>query len=158
MICKQDSTLSGSLAKLRIDRVILPFLIVVFLLLTACDDESTGTAPGTVTQGTPVTFLEIGMDHCEACILMRPIMEAIASRYGEEQLTVIFLDVIKDKAEVDPYNIRVMPTQIFLDQEGIEFHRHEGFYPEEVIDSLLSTRGLTPSRPPPVLRTLNSRS
>ncbi|MDT8325445.1 MAG: thioredoxin family protein [Bacteroidota bacterium] len=123
-------------------------LLVSLLALVACDDDSAGpdsdTNPGQAT----VTFLEIGMDHCEPCLLMRPVMASLAERYGEQQLAVIFLDVIKDKAKVDPYKIRVMPTQVFLDHQGAEFHRHEGFYPEEEIDSLLATRGLTPSRPP----------
>jgi thioredoxin 1 len=134
--------------KPRIDRVAWLLLLVASLALTACDDEATGTAPDTNTGQATVTFVEIGMDHCEACLLMRPIMASLAERYGEKQLSVIFLDVIKDKAKADPYKIRVMPTQVFLDQNGLEFHRHEGFYPEKEIDSLLATRGLTPSRPP----------
>jgi thioredoxin 1 len=35
-----------------------------------------------------------------------------------------------------------MPTQVFLDQDGREFHRHEGFYPRAEIESLLRARGL----------------
>jgi thioredoxin 1 len=40
------------------------------------------------------------------------------------------------------YNVRLIPTQVFLDAEGKEFHRHEGFYPEEAIDLVLQGRGL----------------
>ncbi len=29
------------------------------------------------------------------------------------------------------YKIRVIPTQVFLDQDGKEFFRHEGFFPKE---------------------------
>lgn len=50
---------------------------------------------------------------------------------------------LRGSDEADPYKIRVMPTQVFLYKDGIEFHRHEGFYPESEIDSLLTTRGLS---------------
>lgn len=117
-------------------------LIVLLFLLSACGGN-TVEPPVHTPSGTPVTFVEIGSVHCEPCRLMQPIMASLEDRYGPDQLTVIFLDVIKDKAEADPYRIRVMPTQVFLDEEGVEFHRHEGFYPEEEIDALLAGRGLT---------------
>lgn len=125
-------------------RYILPdcILVSLLLLLSACDGN-TVEPPVQTPSGTPVTFIEIGSIHCEPCRMMQPIMESLAEKYGPDQLTVLFLDVIKDKPEADIYRIRVMPTQVFLDEDGVEFHRHEGFYPEEEIDSLLAGRNLT---------------
>ena len=120
--------------------------ILALLWLVACSDDADTPVPP-VTSRTPVTFIEIGSDYCEPCKLMRPVMDSLRRKYGSEQLTVLFYDVIKNKAEADPYKIRVMPTQVFLDRDGFEFHRHEGFYPEREIDSLLATRGLTILRP-----------
>ncbi|MBR9974149.1 MAG: thioredoxin family protein [Bacteroidetes bacterium] len=115
---------------------------LLFLLVpSGCSDESP-TAQQPVESVSQVTFIEIGSDHCEPCKLMRPIMDSLARKYGAEQLTVLFYDVYKNKAEAEPYHIRVMPTQVFLDRDGVEFHRHEGFYPEAEIDSLLIGRGL----------------
>lgn len=116
--------------------------ILVLLWLGACSDDADPIVPP-VASRTPVTFIEIGSDYCEPCKLMRPVMDSLRRKYGSEQLTVLFYDVIKNKAEADPYKIRVMPTQVFLDRDGIEFHRHEGFYPESEIDSLLASRGLS---------------
>jgi hypothetical protein len=42
------------------------------------------------------------------------------------------------------YRIRVIPTQVFLDERGQEFRRHEGFFPEKDIDALLQSKGLKP--------------
>lgn len=39
-------------------------------------------------------------------------------------------------------NFIKIPTQVFLDENGKEFHRHEGFYPEAEIDKLLQSKGL----------------
>ena len=37
-----------------------------------------------------------------------------------------------------------MSVKVFLDENGEEFHRHEGFYPETEIDKVLQSKGLIP--------------
>ena len=90
-----------------------------------------------------VTFIELGSVNCIPCKQMQPVMKSIEEKYGE-QVKVIFYDVWKadQKQYAQKYGIRLIPTQVFLDEEGKEFHRHEGFYPEEEIDKLLKTKGL----------------
>ena len=44
------------------------------------------------------------------------------------------------------YGIKLIPTQVFLDANGKEFHRHEGFYPEAEIDKILQGKGLKPKK------------
>jgi thioredoxin 1 len=76
---------------------------------------------------------------------MQPVMKAIEEKYGA-QVEVVFYDVWKpeQKKYAQEYGIKLIPTQIFLDENGKEFHRHEGFYPEAEIDKVLSTKGLIP--------------
>ncbi len=88
-----------------------------------------------------ITFLEIGSVTCIPCQKMQPVMKAIEEKYGK-QIKVIFHDVKKDKAVAEKYNIRVIPTQIFIDDKGKEIFRHEGFYPEGEIDKFLQAKGL----------------
>ena len=90
-----------------------------------------------------VTFIELGSVNCIPCKQMQPVMKAIEEKYGD-QVKVIFYDVWKadQKQYAQKYGIRLIPTQVFLDKDGKEFHRHEGFYPEEEIDKLLKTKGL----------------
>ena len=38
--------------------------------------------------------------------------------------------------------IRVIPTQIFLDKEGKEYFRHEGFFPKEELVNILKQKGV----------------
>ncbi len=92
-----------------------------------------------------VTFVELGSVRCIPCQKMQPIMESLEKRYGE-QIEIIFYDVwtTEGKPKAAEYKIRAIPTQVFLDKNGKEFHRHVGFYPEETIDSLLMTHGLNP--------------
>ena len=77
------------------------------------------------------------------CRQMQPVMAAIGKKYGD-QVAVVFHDVWKAEEHdyAEEYGIRVIPTQVFLDANGKEFFRHEGFYPEAEIDRLLQKRGL----------------
>ena len=90
-----------------------------------------------------VTFVELGSVKCVPCRQMQPVMEAVGKKYGD-QIAIVFHDVWKpeERQYAEQYGIRVIPTQVFLDREGKEFFRHEGFFPEGEIDKLLQKRGL----------------
>jgi thioredoxin 1 len=92
-----------------------------------------------------ITFIELGSVNCVPCKQMQPVMEAIEKKYGE-QIDVIFYDVRtpEQKKYGAMYKIRLIPTQVFLDADGNEIFRHEGFFPEAEIDKLLQNHGLKP--------------
>lgn len=94
-----------------------------------------------------VTFIELGSVNCVPCKMMQPVMKAIEEKYGE-QVKVVFYDVWtkEQKKYAQEYKIKLIPTQVFLDENGKEFHRHEGFYPEAEIDKLLQGKGLKPKK------------
>ena len=73
-------------------------------------------------------------------------MDAIEKKYGP-QIKVIFYDVWKENQQkyAEQYGIRLIPTQVFLDKEGNELFRHEGFFPESEIDKFLQKHGLQPN-------------
>ncbi|CAG1772797.1 Thioredoxin [uncultured bacterium] len=100
-------------------------------------------APQPAKAGPLVTFVELGSVKCIPCRQMQPVMRAIEEKYGE-QVAVVFHDVWKDdqRAFAQKYGVKVIPTQVFLDREGKEFFRHEGFFPESEIDKLFQKRGL----------------
>ncbi|MGA8265587.1 MAG: thioredoxin family protein [Ignavibacteriaceae bacterium] len=90
-----------------------------------------------------ITFVELGSVNCIPCKMMQPVMKTIEKKYGG-QVKVIFYDVwtLEQKHYAQKYGIRLIPTQVFLDAAGKEFHRHEGFYPEEEINKILESKGL----------------
>lgn len=93
-----------------------------------------------------VTFIELGSVNCIPCKMMQPVMKAIEKNYGE-QVKVIFYDVWtqEQRPYAEKYGIKLIPTQVFLDEKGKEFFRHEGFYPEKEIDKLLQGKGIKPT-------------
>ena len=91
-----------------------------------------------------VTFIELGSVKCIPCKKMQPIMKSIEEKYGD-QVKVIFHDVWTPEGQPfgDKYGISAIPTQIFLDANGKEFFRHEGYFPEEELVKVLKTKGVS---------------
>lgn len=103
-------------------------------------EAETGALP-TSTQGAPgrgdsvggmPTLLDLGADKCVPCKMMAPILAELRETYAG-QLQVDFIDVWKDPAPGREYGVKVIPTQIFLDENGIELFRHQGFMSREDI-------------------------
>jgi len=121
-------------------------LIISFALIVA--------AAGAVSQTTgrpaakpKITFIELGSVSCIPCKKMQPVMKAIETKYGET-VKVVFYDVWtpEHKPFGKQYGVRLSPTQVFLDENGKEFFRHEGFYPEGEIHKLFKQRGVMPAQ------------
>ncbi len=110
-------------------------LLLVFIIVSSAYSQP----------ATPkITFIELGSKSCVPCKKMIPIMKSLETKYGE-QIKVVFYDVWskEHKNKISEYKVRLIPTQIFLDENGKEIHRHEGFYPESQIDKFLKKRKLT---------------
>jgi thioredoxin 1 len=120
------------------------FMFAFAALLFSCGDDSGQLPPKDAARASGkvmVTFVELGSVNCIPCKAMQPVMKAVEEEYGD-QVKVIFYDVWKDAEPGQKYGIRLIPTQVFLDDKGVEFHRHEGFYPKEEIDKILLGKGL----------------
>lgn len=111
-------------------------ILIAILLSVSVNAQNNNLKP-------KVTFVELGSVNCIPCKQMQPVMKAIEEKYGD-QVKVIFYDVWKDdqKKYAQQYGIRLIPTQVFLDSNGKEFHRHEGFYPEVEIHKILRNKEL----------------
>lgn len=90
-----------------------------------------------------VTFLELGSVGCIPCDKMQPILEEIAEEY-KGQVEVVFHDLKtpEGKPYVQEYQIRAIPTQVFLDKDGNEYFRHLGFLPKEEVVKVLQQQGV----------------
>jgi thioredoxin 1 len=112
-----------------------------------CDTlASTDAAPPTAVERNTAAalprFLELGSVGCRPCEMMTPILEELRKEY-DGRLSVEFYDVRVDPTPARQYGIRVIPTQIFLDAQGKEIFRHEGFFPKENILPILAQMGVT---------------
>jgi thioredoxin 1 len=90
-----------------------------------------------------VTFIELGSVNCIPCKMMQPVMKQIEQKYGS-QVKVVFYDVWTEKGQPygQKFGIRVIPTQVYIDSNGKEFFRHEGFHPFEEVEKVLKKGGV----------------
>lgn len=117
-------------------------LILVIFVFSAGYAQSTDRK--TSTEEKPrITFVELGSVRCIPCRQMQPVMKSVEKKYGR-QLKVVFHDVWKEeeKKYASQYGIKLIPTQVFLDENGKEIMRHEGFFSEKEIDKFLQSKGL----------------
>lgn len=141
----------------------LLLVLLTILLLSACNAKTdkdpistadSGATPASLTEAAGpaqpgsepdslsglvkplVTFIELGAESCIPCKMMQPVMKEIAAEY-EGLVKVVFYDLYKEREAGQKYRVRVMPTQVFLDAEGREFSRHEGFYPKDQLKAML---------------------
>jgi len=90
-----------------------------------------------------VTFIELGSVGCAPCNMMAPILDEIEKEY-KGRVNVIFYDIRSPLGGpyAEKYRIQLIPTQVFLDKDGIEYYRHIGFFPKEEIVKILQLRGV----------------
>jgi thioredoxin 1 len=118
-------------------------MAVAFVVSCNPRDSRKTASVGTPAGDAKITFLELGSVTCIPCKQMKPVMESIEKRYAG-QVKVVFHDVWKDKRPAEQYKIRLIPTQVFLDKNGKELLRHEGFFAEAEIDKFLASQGVKP--------------
>ncbi len=123
------------------------YLLLVLALFFSChgkiNADTDSTAAGTSEGSGKITFIELGSVNCIPCRAMVPVMEQIENELGD-QVEVVFHDVWTDEGRpyAQTHGIRVIPTQVFLDRNGKEFYRHEGYFPAEELYPILQQGGV----------------
>ncbi len=135
--------------------VILVLLLVIFAGVTwrvaqrertpAGAGRNVGTlpAPGTdEANGTKLPMLlEFGAGRCKQCKAMKPIIEALATEY-RGRVNVQSIDVVEQADVANRFGVWGIPAQVFLDEDGNEAYRHEGFMPKADIIAKFEEMGV----------------
>lgn len=118
-------------------------LVFSSLACQASEQKTSDSASKISEKNYLVTFIELGSVRCVPCRMMQPIMDEIEKEYAG-QVKVVFHDVWTREGQPfgQKYRIRVIPTQVFLDKDGQEYYRHEGFFPKEELVKILKMKGV----------------
>ena len=105
--------------------------------------KKTAHGNASAVEAAEVTFVELGSLNCIPCKMMQPVMKQVEQKYGK-RVEIVFHDVWTEEGKIhgQKYRIRAIPTQIFLDKNGNEYFRHEGFFPFEEIENILGRKGV----------------
>lgn len=123
--------------KLPVRLAVLALVVVVALVVMLWPREE-NIAPDARDEVLP-RLVDLGSTTCVTCKEMAPILDELSLTFAD-QLTVEFIDVRANPKAGEPYNIRLIPTQIFFDRQGRELYRHEGFMGRD--DILITWRDL----------------
>lgn len=106
-----------------------PLLSCLFLLLFSCTQN---------VEQAEVTFIELGSVNCIPCQEMQAVMQKVKEKYPTKVKT-IFYDVWTEegKEAAKAYEFNLIPTQLFLDKNGKEYARHEGYFEFEELEKIL---------------------
>ena len=89
--------------------------------------------------------LDFGRGVCIPCKKMAPILNELAAEYRDRALIrIIDIGEPGGRELSREFGIQLIPTQIFMDAEGREIWRHEGFLPREEIVQKLVEMGVEP--------------
>jgi thioredoxin 1 len=130
----------------KIVRYTVLFFLAGLLLISCSEANSKSVDQATnaaAAENYLATFIELGSVRCIPCKMMQPIMKDIEKEFAG-QVKVVFYDVWTPEGEpfAQTYKIRVIPTQVFLDKDGKEYFRHEGFFPKEDLIKILKQKGV----------------
>ena len=87
------------------------------------------------------SMIEFGATGCIPCDKMQPILDDLRAKFGPK-LNVVFVHVREQQVLGARFGIQAIPVQVFYDAQGREVYRHQGFFPEEQIISILKDLGL----------------
>ena len=123
------------------------FIILLLLIPFSCNSQPKPAGAVKAVENKDVkykvTFVELGSVRCIPCQQMQPIMKSVEEKFGT-QVKVVFYDVWTEAGApyAQKYGIQAIPTQVFLDENGQEYFRHVGFFPEEELVKVLQQKGV----------------
>ncbi len=129
---------------MKISTTLFTILFSLASILCLCANSNAGGLDDALSRAKKegkIVMLELGSVGCIPCEKMKPVMEKLRTSY-KGKLEVFFVDVRKDYDTAHKFGVYVIPTQVFLDKNGKEFHRHIGFYGYEEIAPVLKKAGI----------------
>jgi thioredoxin 1 len=78
---------------------------------------------------------------------MQPVLAELDRAHGSA-LDVRSIDVLRRRAAIAEWDVKAIPTQVFLDGTGREIERHVGFISADGVRSVFARHGIVLPRVP----------
>jgi len=71
---------------------------------------------------------------CGPCKVLGPIVEEVSK---DKNIEVVYLDADNSPEELSKWNVRAVPTLIFIDQDDSEIHRVSGALSRQELETIV---------------------
>ncbi len=99
---------------------------IMIYLKSSSTTETARVEPVTTAGVSLPKLLDLGAETCVPCKRMMPILDELARNYSDTFIVEV-VNVREHREVATEYNVQIIPTQIFFDEEGAELFRHQGF-------------------------------
>lgn len=82
-------------------------------------------------------FLQLSSVGCTTCQRMESTVDALEEKY-KNKILIKKVDMDMNREAFQKFGVTHVPTQIFLNHEGVETFRHLGFYSEQNLEMVLN--------------------
>lgn len=100
---------------------------------------ATATSSVTPTAGLP-RLVELGSDSCAMCIAMQQVLAELRSNHPG-RLEVVSINLMQYPEQTQVWQVKFIPTQVFLDGQGRELFRHVGYLPRPAVEARFAALG-----------------
>jgi len=128
---KKGALFMGKIGKIAIV-VVLAVAVVAVIVMKKGGAASPSAQPTTQAAGALPRLVDLGSTVCIPCKMMAPVLVELGKEYAG-RMRVEFIDVNTNPDAGKPFDIKLIPTQIFLDANDKELWRHEGFISKQDI-------------------------
>jgi thioredoxin 1 len=128
---KKGASFMGKTGKIAIV-VVLAVAVVAVIVIKKGGSASTSAQPATQAAGALPRLVDLGSTICIPCKMMAPVLDELEKEYAG-RMRVEFIDVNTNPDAAKPFGIKLIPTQVFIDANGKELWRHEGFISKQDI-------------------------
>ena len=120
----------------------MKIFITIFLLLFALEsfaeehmlkESQYKYVEQSIGKGKPY-FLEIGSEDCYGCKVMANSLSQVLQK--NPQYNIHYINAKKERQVAKDLSVRMIPTQIIYDKDGVEVYRHIGIINKEELDTL----------------------
>jgi len=88
-----------------------------------------------------ITLIDLGAGSCIPCKMMVPVLDRVKKRFAGKA-EVIVIDLRYNRDQIERFQVRAIPTQVFFDRNGREVYRHVGFMDENAIVEQFAKMGV----------------
>lgn len=115
--------------------IILIILAVLFMLILLINiNKRNVKEEQELITGVP-TIVDLGSD-CYTCNRQKEYLDTLKEKYTDK-INITKIDIYDNPSEAEKYKIKVIPTLIFLDEDGKQIERHEGLLNDSELEQKL---------------------